>query len=170
MLHACRNSTFTQLIDGVNVTSPFDEQAVHALERMGPAGCAYHLGYDTCDEQICGSANVGNVLDGCADFFKGVQFEAWRGCVDKNNAVRPEAERQACWAKYVNISQKCSGCQDLETPDMLRKIAIAASAKECQTLSSDGNCRSEIADVQRIADSIEQICCAGADGVLGSLL
>jgi len=50
---------------------------------------------------------------------------------------------------------------------MLRKIAIAASAKECQTLSSDGNCRSEIADVQRIADSIEQICCAGADGVLG---
>ena len=91
MLEACRNSTFTQEIDGQKITIPFSQEAVDNLQQLGPHGCAYHLGYNTCDEKQCTVMNISDTLGDCAHFM-GVKFDKWTGCVDNKGTQRPQTE------------------------------------------------------------------------------
>jgi hypothetical protein len=92
MLEACRNSTFTQEIDGQKITIPFSQEAVDNLQRLGPPGCAYHLGYETCDEKQCAVMNISSTLGDCAQYFMAVKFDKWTGCVDNFGKQRPPTE------------------------------------------------------------------------------
>jgi hypothetical protein len=41
MLHKCQGQTFTQTVDGTDITYSFSQQAADALRMLGPQDCTY---------------------------------------------------------------------------------------------------------------------------------
>ena len=63
-----------------------------------------------------------------------------------------------CWDRYVQYVQGCSGCTDPFVQTFLKKTATATANTHCEACDQP----------QQIADKVRDVCCAGADGVLGT--
>ena len=48
MLHKCQGQTFTQTVDGTDITYSFSQQAADALRMLGPQDCTYEDGFASC--------------------------------------------------------------------------------------------------------------------------
>lgn len=176
MVTKCKGQYFTQTDEATNltVTHVFNDKAVTALRLLGPADCAYHNGYKECGDH-CNIVNASKSLNGlangettndpeCAVFFMGVDFHQWKGCGTPSltpggpwNDV-PQAVKDRCWARYVTYVESCAGCTDPFIQQFLKKTATATANTHCE------NCDQP----QQIANKIRQVCCAGADGILGN--
>lgn len=177
MLSSCKGQSFNFKDPETNmtVTRAFSAKAVNALQLLGPADCAYHMGYQECGEQ-CNIVNASKALgQECAIFFMGVDFHEWVGCgrskantpghcdadPDDPNWCLPqggEATKAMCWERYVDYVEKCSGCTDPFIQRFLRTTAAATANTHCESCSNP----------QQISDKINHVCCAGADGILGN--
>ena len=175
MLAACKGQFFTyNERTGTPVTSMFNSRAVVALRLLGPADCAYHTGYQECGDQ-CNIVNATRGLNGlahgestsdpeCAVFYMGVDFHEWTGCGTPSfspggpwNTVS-QAVKDRCWARFVSYVESCAGCTDPYIQQFLKKAATATANTHCEDCDQP----------QQIADKIRQLCCAGADGILGN--
>jgi hypothetical protein len=170
MLRKCHNSSFTVDVNGVNVTTAFSQRAVGILEGLGPLDCAYHLGYAQCDADICQIANMSAALQlsdtdpgqlQCAQFFMGAQYLRWAGCQSTEGGMtQPSTTVKACFDKFAKISEKCAGC----TKDGI----IHSTLKQMALDTADTHCTQNCSSPQMIADNVQKLCCAGADGIVGT--
>ena len=176
-LSDCRGASFvgTDPATGMNVTRMFSNSGVQALQLLGPAGCAYHGGYQACGDQ-CNIVDASRALNGlgpgddrsgheeCAVFVMGVDFHQWKGCGTPsfppggpwNDATQSLKDR--CWARYIKYIEGCSGCTDPFIKTFLRKTAKATANTHCEDCDQP----------QAIADKIRQVCCSGSDGIVGN--
>ena len=176
MLTACKGQYFTHTDEKTNmtVTHMFTSKAVTALRLLGPADCAYNAGYQECGEQ-CNIVDAARELNGllpgqttfdpeCAVFFMGVDFHEWKGCGTPSTVAGgpwndvSQAVKDRCWARYVSYVEGCTGCTDPFIQQFLKKAATATANTHCEDCDQP----------QQIADKIRQVCCAGADGILGN--
>jgi hypothetical protein len=177
MLSDCKGQYFSSNdgITNMTVGHAFTGKAVQALQLLGPADCAYHAGYQECGDQ-CNIVNASRALNGlgpgdsttlnqeCAVFFMGVDFHQWKGCGTPSipaggpwNDVA-QSVKDRCWDRYVKYVESCSGCTDPFIQTFLKKTAKATANTHCEDCDQP----------QAIANKIQQVCCAGADGILGN--
>ena len=56
------------------------------------------------------------------------------------------------------VVNRCSGCDNLFVQKLLMDFTKAVAQPECESCSGQ----------QNVADKVHQLCCAGADGILGN--
>eukprot|EP01048_Picozoa_sp_COSAG05_P018987 COSAG05_NODE_2884_length_2540_cov_3.141745_1_plen_347_part_00 len=186
MLEECRNASFTEEIDGFTITRSFTGQAALALRMIGPADCSYHYGawlrlglplchtispgqrvagYQRKCASNCTTYNMSQSLgtqgvtpgNGCIRSFMGVTLSQWYGCDS-------DMQGRGCWQKFVSLVRHCSGCTNDFTTKFLDDGARMNTAKECQSLDSDSNCKTDYDSLKQMATKIETMCCNGWSG------
>ena len=136
--------------------------------------CAYQLSFLNCEYEPCRIGNIGQRLQdaGCTSMFLFQDFNSYTGCrkaEDENGkpgTQQPNALRDRCWKLFVNISDTCSGCTDGAIPELLEKVAIGSADSACEPVHEPKY--SYCNEVQDVANKVHELCCAGADGVLGN--
>jgi hypothetical protein len=164
MLEACKFQTFRDPLATVDTEYSFNQKAVAALAMNGPRDCQYSLSFDSCAE-FCTATGIRNVLNNdtkCANFFMGtLLLNSWNGCTDVNGKPIDDGVRKTCWKRYTTVVQKCSGCSGPGmdfVEQLLADLSEKVAADECDTC----------ADAQETADKIQEVCCAGSDGILNT--
>jgi hypothetical protein len=169
MLKTCKDQTFSShdSVHNIDVEYSFNQQAADAVKMLGPPDCAYKNGYAECGE-ICDPVQIEKLLNAnssdpsangnCADFHLGVNFYKWNGCTTKDGNQHNANHRKQCWGRYINVVNKCSGCQNPFVEKLLADVTKAVAAKDCLLCS----------DSQDVSDKVHQLCCAGVDGILGN--
>ena len=169
MLTKCRDQTFTLDHDGTPTQYSFSQQAANALAMLGPEGCTYSEGFAECHAECTPkyiidtmnekSGDDTNVDDNCVNTFMGISFREWNGCSKVGgDHSHNEAHKQKCWDRYLGVVQKCSGCKNLFVQRLVSDFAVANAEPECESC----------AHPDKVAEKVHQLCCSGADGILGN--